>query len=174
MAIRKEDCVRRVSEIPAKIGDTVCKIRTEVENDIPLLLNKESLKRANAVLDLKNDKAVLFGNEVKLKQTSSGHYCVTLKNACSNHGADKVLIIEKAQTNTEKRKITEKLHKQFGHSNPEKLKSLLKDAGNSVPELSNMVDEICKKCEVCLKFKKPDPKPVVAYPLAREFNETVA
>ena len=30
------------------------------------------------------------------------------------------------------------------------------------------------KNEVCLKFKKSDPKPVVAYPLAREFNETVA
>ena len=65
--------------IPTKIGDTVCKIKTEVvQNDIPLLSSKESLKRENAVLDLKNDKAVLFGNEVKLKQTSSGHYCVTL------------------------------------------------------------------------------------------------
>ena len=85
-----------------------------------------------------------------------------------------MLIIEEAQTNTEKRKIVEKLHKQFGHSNPEKLKSLLKDAGNSDPELSiNMVDEICEKCEVCLKSKKRYPKPVVAYPLAREFNETV-
>ena len=31
-----------------------------------------------------------------------------------------------------------------------------------------------KKCEVCLKFKKPDPKPVAACPLARECNETVA
>ena len=125
---------------------TLCKIKTKVvQNDIPLLLSKESLKRANAVLDLKNDKAVLFGNEVKLKQASSGHYCVTLKNACSNHGADEVLTIEEAQTNTEKREIVEKLHKQFSHSNPEKLKSLLKDAGNSDSELSNMVDEICKK-----------------------------
>ena len=49
-----------------------------------------------------------------------------------------------------------------------------KDAGNSDPELSNMVDEICKKCEACLKFKKPDPKFAVVYPLAREFYETVA
>ena len=129
--------------IPAKIGDTVCKIKTEiVQNDIPLLLSKESLKQANAVLDLKNDQAVLSGNEVKLKQTSPGHYCVTLKSACSNHGVYEVLITEEDQTNTEKRKIVEKLHEQFGHSNPEKLKSLLKDAGN--PELSNMVDEICK------------------------------
>ena len=47
--------------IPAKIGDTVCKIKTEVvQNDILLLLSKESLKQANAVLDLKNDKAVLL------------------------------------------------------------------------------------------------------------------
>ena len=37
-----------------------------------------------------------------------------------------------------------------------------------------MVDEICKKCAVCLKFKKPDLKPVVVCPLAREFNGTVA
>ena len=131
--------------ILAKIGDTVCKIKSEVvQNDIPLLLSKESLKRANAVLDLKNDKAVLFSNEVKLKQTSSGHYCVTRKSACSNHGADEVLITEEVQTNTEK-KIVEKLHKQFGHSNLEKLKSLLKGAGNSDSEMYNMVDEICKK-----------------------------
>ena len=31
-----------------------------------------------------------------------------------------------------------------------------------------------KKSKVCLMFKKPDPKPVVAYLLAGEFNETVA
>ena len=99
--------------IPAKIGDTVCKIKTEVvQNDIPLLLSKESLKRANVVLDIKNDKAVLFGNGVKLKQTSSSHYCVTLKNACSNRGADEVLIIEEDETNTEKRKIVEKVHQR--------------------------------------------------------------
>ena len=143
--------------IPDKIGDTVCKVKTEVvQNDIPLFLSKESLKRVNVVLDLKNDKAVLFGNEVKLKKTSSGHYCVTFKNACWSHGADEVLIIEEAQI-LKNRKIVEKLHKQFGQSNPEKLKSLLTDAGNSDPEMSNMVDEFCKKCEVCLKFKKPDP-----------------
>ena len=125
MTFRFGDGRKIVSEesviIPAKIGDIVYKIKTEVvQNDIPLLLSKELLKRANAVLDLKNDKAVCFGNEVKLKQTSSGHYRVTLKNACSNHGADEVLIIEGTQTNTEKRKIAEKLHEQFGHSNPEK------------------------------------------------------
>ena len=88
--------------IPAKIRDTVCKIKTEVvQNGTPLLLSRESLKQANAVLDLKHDKAVLFSNEIKLKHTSSSNYCVKPKIACSNHGADEVLIIEEAQTNTQ-------------------------------------------------------------------------
>ena len=121
------------------------------------------MKRANTVLDLKNDKAVLFGSEVNSSKHPPVIIVLHLKNACPNHGADEVLIIEEAQTNTEKRKILEKLHKEFGNSNPKKLKSLLKHAGNSDPELSNMVDEICKKCEVCLKFKKTVPKLVVAY-----------
>ena len=44
--------------LPAKIGSTKCSIKTEVvKANIPLLLSKESLKRADSVLDLKNDTA---------------------------------------------------------------------------------------------------------------------
>lgn len=62
--------------IPAVIGDTHCNISTEVADcDIPLLLSKESLKRADTVLDLSKDTAVMFGKPVALDFTSSGHYC---------------------------------------------------------------------------------------------------
>ncbi|KAJ8029370.1 hypothetical protein HOLleu_28748 [Holothuria leucospilota] len=68
------DCV-----IPAVIGDTACQTATEiVECDIPLLLSKDSLKRANTVLDLRNDKATMFEKDGHLEFTSSGHYCVNL------------------------------------------------------------------------------------------------
>ena len=47
--------------IPAKIGDTECKIEAEIVNTkIPLLLIKSSLKRANIVIDLQNDKVKMF------------------------------------------------------------------------------------------------------------------
>ena len=47
--------------IPAMIGQTKCKIETEVVPvDIPLLLSKTSLKRASAVLDIENDKATVL------------------------------------------------------------------------------------------------------------------
>ena len=49
-------------KIPARIGDTVCYIHCEVvEKNIPLLLRKASLKRANASLDLGKDQISMFG-----------------------------------------------------------------------------------------------------------------
>ncbi|CAC5364880.1 unnamed protein product [Mytilus coruscus] len=64
--------------IPAQIGSTNCKIETEiVKVYIPLLLSKASLK-AGTVLDLKNDRAIMFNKPVELEFTSSGHYCVDI------------------------------------------------------------------------------------------------
>ncbi|CAG2196723.1 unnamed protein product [Mytilus edulis] len=65
--------------IPAQIESTNCKIETEiVKADIPLLLSKASLKKAGTVLDLKNDRAIMFNKPVELEFTSSGHYCVNI------------------------------------------------------------------------------------------------
>ena len=49
-----------------------------VSSDIPLLLNKDSMKRAKMKLDLENDSASIFGKDVQLQCTSSGHYCVPI------------------------------------------------------------------------------------------------
>ena len=71
--------------IPAKIGSKICKIETEVvKADIPLLLSKDSLKRADTVLNLKTDKATMFGKPVDLEFTSSGHYCVRIMDQKNN------------------------------------------------------------------------------------------
>ena len=37
-----------------------------------------------------------------------------------------------------------------------------------------MIEDVESKCEVCTKYKRPSPKPIVSFPLAKEFNETVA
>ena len=66
-------------KIPATIGQIKCHIETEVvTTDIPLLLSKASLKKAEAVLDIKNYKAVMFKQPVTLELTTSGHYCVNI------------------------------------------------------------------------------------------------
>ena len=60
---------------PCSVAGVECEIEADVvESDIPLLLSKDSMKKAKMKLDLENDSASIFGNEVQLQCTSSGHY----------------------------------------------------------------------------------------------------
>ena len=60
--------------IPAKIGDTECKIDVEIKNaKIPLLLIKSSWQRANIVIDLQNERLKMFDQCTDKKFSSNGH-----------------------------------------------------------------------------------------------------
>ena len=37
-----------------------------------------------------------------------------------------------------------------------------------------MMESIHDRCNICIKYKKPPPKPIVCAPLAKEFNESIA
>lgn len=166
--------------IPAVIGQTKCHIETEVVPvDIPLLLSKTSLKRAGAVLDIENDKATMFKQPVKLELTSSGHYCVNIKannNSAENdiQNDEEVLTVTENMTKQEKQKVLLKLHKQFGHASVEKLKKLLDCAGNHDDDCLEILNDIVSKCDTCIRYSKPKPKPAVGLPMASTYNETVA
>lgn len=164
--------------IPATIGETPCNIDTEiVKADIPLLLSKNSLKKAGTVLDLKNDQAVMFEQPIMLQLTSSGHYCVDITgrdNFIPEETEQEVLVIEGDLSETEKWRILKKLHKQFGHASAERLTKLLKSAGTTDRSTLAMLQNITHDCEICAKLKKPTPRPVVGLPLATEYNETIA
>ena len=59
-------------------------LETDIVNaDIPCLLSKPALKRAGTVLRLDEDKAEIFGNEINLDCTSSGHYALEIED-CKN------------------------------------------------------------------------------------------
>ena len=168
------------ASIPAVIGSIHCKIDTEiVKADIPLLLSKTSLKRAGAILDLKNDKISMFNQPIQLEFTSSGHYCVKILDTGGKRGntamrSEEVLEVAQDLSPAEKEKILTKLHKQFGHASSERLAQLLRNAGTTDKETLNLLRTVCDSCEVCLINKRPPPKPVVGLPLATEFNEMVA
>ena len=65
--------------IPCYLAGKKCLIETNVvDDDILLLMNKSAMKKAEMKLDVVNDKAEIFGKEVKLENTSSGHYSIPL------------------------------------------------------------------------------------------------
>ena len=166
-------------KFPAKIGTNNCSIEAEVVDcELPLLLSKESLKRAKTILDLNSDKVSMFGEQIDVNFTSSGHYCVNISNSNGHRQLGKdieqVLLINSEMSKEEKRDILLKLHKQFGHKAPEKLISLLKSAGDIDAEVPSIVKDICSNCAICHKLKRPKAKPIVAFAHASDFNQIVA
>ncbi|XP_071317640.1 CD166 antigen homolog A isoform X1 [Trachinotus anak] len=167
-------------KIPAKIGQTSCHIETHVvPANIPLLLSKASMKRAGTVLDMENDKAVMFNKPVKLYFTSSGHYCVNIidnkqKGQEESQCENEILINSEEMSSVAKHKILLKLHKQFGHAFAEKQQRLPKSAGNKDTECDSLLKKIVGECEICQRYSKTSPRPAVGLPLASQYNETVA
>ena len=71
-------------------------------------------------------------------------------------------------------KHAEKLHKQFGHPSANKLISVIRTAGVSNKNLEDSIEAFTSSCATCVKFKRPNPRPVVSVPMASRFNELLA
>ena len=69
----------RCVKIPVKIAETPVILSTDViDYDIPLLLSKKAMKKANTQIDFCEDKVHIFGRKIDNKFSSSGHYCIPL------------------------------------------------------------------------------------------------
>ena len=74
----------------------------------------------------------------------------------------------------EKIKIATKLHRQFSHPSSKKLCDLVKNAGVTDPEFIKILQTLPSSCEVCICYKKTEPKPIVGFTLGSYFNENIA
>ena len=112
------------------------------------------MQRANTKLDFVKNKATMLGEDIDLMFTSNGHYYIPLvdENEC-------ISFIQ--NTEDDKSKIALKLHKQFSHPSSDKLIKLLNDGGINDKILEKEVRKIDENCEICFKYKKPKPRPVV-------------
>ena len=63
--------------LPRCIASKNVLLSTEViENDIPLLLSKEAMKKTKTYIDFSEDKIIIFDEEALVKFSTSGHYCI--------------------------------------------------------------------------------------------------
>lgn len=126
----------------------------------------------------------MFGKELSVEVTSSGHYTIPINKTRriiekieKEEGDKKTLFCIKdleSKTVDEKKKIGEKIHKQFGHAAGTRLKRLIKLAGIEDQELSDMVEKASSECETCVRFRKQKLKPAVGFSLAEVFNRAIA
>ncbi|KAL5262236.1 hypothetical protein ACHWQZ_G007827 [Mnemiopsis leidyi] len=164
--------------LPAVINDKEVMIQTQVvDADIPLLLSKSAMQKANMVIDMGNDTVTAYGVTKPLHYTESGHCSIKLNNnsidnACLCSTENCVLFSEDSKENVEK--IAEKLHKQFAHPPAEKLKSFVKTGGETRKEIFDAIEKISESCDICRRYKRQERKPIVCFPLAKNFNDTIA
>lgn len=117
--------------LPVTFGSSKVKLRTYVvECDIPLLMSRTSLKRAQCHMDFVTDKVFMFGEEIPVKISRTGHYCVPITPDDNPELVKNVLFTSplKPEDDGNRKKIL-KLHKQFAHPSAERLKLLIRNSG---------------------------------------------
>ena len=145
---------------------------------LPLLLSKSSLQKGNAEINFKNNTLTILGQKLPLHETRSGHLLVSLSRPMDieQPHVQRILLNSPFQgiSDADVKKKALKLHWQFSHPPPSRLKKLLQDSGIKDKKVFEFVDLVSKECETCQRLKKPPDRPAVGFPLATEFNEVVA
>ena len=178
---RKVNAVHSV-KIPAVFRTHNLEIKTDVvDNDVPQLFSKSSMKRANMKLNFQNNTINIFDENIPLIKTSSGHYVIPItkaKQLINNLNRESDMSITLTMTSDkDNHNIALKLHRQFAHPSQEKLLQLIKNAGEPWFGNQNLVEEIknvSNNCPTRKKCKKVPPRPVVGLPMTTEFQEMVA
>ena len=153
-----------------------------MDKELPFLLSKEPMKKAEMLIDFTNDSAQIFSFHINLEITSSGHYTIPLSKTRNCLNSNINLEEEKAfiavdvdkMSYQEKEKMVTKLHNQSGHPSYDKLCKFLTNAGVKDGQFFDILQEFSAKCDVCLKYKRKNPRPVVGLSLAKEFNDVIA
>ena len=115
--------------VPAVIGKKRVTISANVvDNKIPLLLSKKSMKLADTTMDFTKDEVTMLGETLSLATTASGHYCIPIYPTIlqDDSGAKGKIILSDTDTfqnmtQLEKRRKAKKLHVQFAHASKERL-----------------------------------------------------
>ena len=119
----------------------------------------------------------MLKKKIPLSCTSSGHYYIPITKPLPDKCKFKHILFMKeisSKNMAEKIKIATKLHRQSSHPKSKKLCNLVKNAGVTDHEFIKILQTLPSSCEVCIHYKKTEPKPFVGFILGSYFNENVA
>ena len=104
--------------------------------------------------------------------TTSGHYAIPIKPHSTELTSN--IVMHAINENSNVKSVAKKLHQQFGHPSTQRLVKFVKDSGEDNKDLIKSLEDVGNNCDTCKRYKKTPPHPVVTFPLATQFNETVA
>ena len=165
---------------PAVVCNKDVNIAAQIVNDeIPLLISKKTMKDAKMKIDFSEDTVEAFGTKRELIITPTGHCSIPLTRQSVYDDiclcAQENVYLTNSPINPENVKAEAlKLHKQFAHPPAEKLKKYVRKAGIIDKKLASEIENVTKNCEICRRYKTSNLKPIVSLPLAKDFGDCVA
>ena len=122
------------------------------------------MKRAGTCLNFEDVTVTMLKKKILLSCTSSGHYYIPITKPLPDKRKFKYIPFIKeisSKNMAEKIKFATKLHRQFSHPSSKKLCDLVKNAGVTDPEFIKILQILPNSCELCIHYKKAEPKPIV-------------
>ena len=106
------------------IGKEHINIQSDIiNNDIPLLFSRTSMKKAQMKINFQNDTINVFRENILLVTTTSGHYALPLtqvKQAINNSRNSSSNITLTITENTSNKAMALNFHRQFAHPTHDK------------------------------------------------------
>ena len=168
--------------LPIYIGRFKYKLGVDVVKcDIPLLLSRQTLKRANAKIDIGLNTIDFLGVTIPLTISSTGHLCLPISRPLDYANEETQKVLSRVLFSSpldgvglDIKNKAKKLHLQFCHPTADRLIGLLKNAGTHEQKIHDAIRDVTLQCDVCIRNKRPPLRPAVGFPLATQFNEVVA
>ena len=163
-------------KIPCKLRGREFTLYTHVvEGDLPWIIGREQLMKMGAKIDLSGNKISfreLEGMEVEVEKDERGH----LRMEVLRVDETKIGWLESRENRVKRNDEIDvrKLHLQFGHPSSERLIRMLREARRGGERMEERVKKMTEECNICEKYKRNVPRPVVGMPMAKKFNEVVA
>ena len=118
---------------------------------------------------------LFYSSSSFLESFFNGHYSISILPRITSNFEDteQVLTFGENERIEEKWKKLIKLHKQFGHISSSNLLNSMKNAGVETKNISKIVQEITKQCNICKLYKKLLARPVVSISKYRYSNTEI-
>ena len=164
--------------IPCSLAGKDIVLVTDIVNqsDLPCLLSKESMKKADVTINVAEDTINIFGKKMNLKTNNAGHYILQLKDEVKYENGEEYKVLWQLLDGKDEAEDFDKLvrmHNGLGHPGKQKFEQMLRVTDNYNKDTGMMLNKLYGDCITCHKFKKSLPRPHVSPPLGIAFNHTI-
>ena len=159
--------------VPIKLGKLTTELHVSVvDANIPLLIRNPGMKKLGLTINFEKDKVYTSrtGETFDLGKNEKGHLTLPVTTTPLSKETHNIMNLDECTVKEKEKKV----HQILCHPREEVLKAFYRDSSENNSETLKLVEEVSRKCAVCLHHKRTPSRPKAGLPLSRTFNQCVA